>query len=298
MELQQLRYIVALSQERNFIRAAKRVHVTQPTLSHQIKKLEDEIGHPLFERSAKGVSLTPAGEKFIPCAVSTLDHLERGLKEIQVEAQGISGKIAIGAIPTISPYLIPDILIKVRKEAPRLSLEFYEETTSILLESVKAGKLDLGILSTPVTDSGIVSRAVGKEEFYLATSKKHPLSKQKHVSLKMIQREKLLILQEGHCFSDQMLDYCKQVREDAQVIFQGSSLTSVMKLASVGEGLTLVPRMAVNDKENPNLAFIPFSSPKPTREIGIVWRVSAPLTPAHRFLMDTITETFHRIHTK
>ncbi len=292
MELQQLRYIVALSQERNFLRAAKRAHITQPTLSHQIKKLEEEIGTPLFERSSHGVRLTPAGEKFIPYAISTIDTLERGLSELQEETKNISGKIAIGAIPTISPYLIPDILIKLKKEAPLLSLELYEETTSTLLESLKAGKIDIGILSLPIHDPGIVSRSVGKEEFLLAVSKKHPLSKKKQVTSKIIKEEKLLILQEGHCFSDQALEFCKRLRQDTQIIFQGSSLTSVMKLASVGEGLTLVPKMAVNEKENPNLAFIPFSKPKPSREIGIVWRVTAPLGPSHRYLMDTISSLF------
>ena len=292
MELHQLRYIVALSQERNFLRAAKRVNITQPTLSHQIKKLENEIGAPLFERSSHGVRLTAAGEKFIPYAVATLDNLEKGLADLQEDSTDISGKITVGAIPTISPYLIPDVLVNLKKKAPRLSLELYEETTSSLLESLKAGKIDLGILSLPISTAGMVSRSIGKEEFFLAASKQHPLSKQKQVTAKIIKEEKLLILQEGHCFADQALEYCKTRRENAQIIFQGSSLTSVMKLASVGEGLTLVPKMAVSESENPNLTFIPFKNPKPSREIGIVWRVTAPLTPSHRLFIDTTANVF------
>ncbi|MCB9800542.1 MAG: hydrogen peroxide-inducible genes activator [Candidatus Omnitrophica bacterium] len=292
MELQQLRYIVALSQERNFLRAAKRVHVTQPTLSHQIKKFEEEIGTPLFERSSHGVRLTSAGDKFIPFAMAAIDMLKTGLTELQDETKDISGKITIGVIPTINPYLMPGCLVKLKKEAPRLSLEIYEETTSILLDSLKAGTLDLGILALPITDTGIVHRSIGKEEFFLAVSRHHPLSKRKQVTSKIIKEEKLLILQEGHCFADQALEYCKRIREDDQIIFQGSSLTSVMKLASVGEGLTLVPRMAANAKENPDLVFIPFTSPKPSREIGIIWRVTAPLTPAHRLLIDIIVKAF------
>ena len=294
MELHQLRYIVALSQERNFLRAAKRVNITQPTLSHQIKKLENEIGAPLFERSSHGVRLTAAGEKFIPYAVATLDNLEKGLANLQENSNDISGKITVGAIPTISPYLIPDVLVNLKKKASRLSIELYEETTSLLLESLKAGKIDLGILSLPVSDTGIVSRSIGKEEFFLATSKQHPLSKQKQVTAKIIKEEKLLILQEGHCFADQALEYCKTRRENTQIIFQGSSLTSVMKLASVGEGLTLVPKMAVSESENPNLVFIPFKKPKPSREIGIVWRVTAPLTPARRLFIDTTASVFEK----
>lgn len=292
MELQQLRYIVALSQERNFLRAAKRVNITQPTLSHQIKKLEEEIGTPLFERSSHGVRLTAAGEKFVPFAVAAIDSLKKGLTELQSETKNISGRIAVGAIPTVNPYLIPGVLIEIKKKFPRLSLELYEETTAVLLESLKAGEIDLGILALPITDGGLVSRSLGREEFLLAVSRHHALAGRKQVTPKNIMNEKLLILQEGHCFADQALEYCKHRREDAQVIFQGSSLTSVMKLASAGEGLTLVPRMAASARENPDLAFISFRSPKPSREIGIVWRVTSPLTPAHHLLMDVIQDTF------
>lgn len=294
MELQQIRYIIALSQEKNFLRAAKRCHITQPTLSHQIKKLEEELGAPLFERSSHGVKLTVAGEKFLPHAMATIDHLEKGLQELQENTGAISGKIKVGAIPTIGPYLLPSALVKIKKETPRLSLEIYEETTSSLLESLKAGKIDLAILALPIIDAGIVSRSLGNEEFYLAVSRKNALAKKKKVSAATIKQEKLLILQEGHCFADQALEYCKRAREDSQVIFQGSSLTSVMKLASAGEGLTLVPKMAVSQKENPDLAFISFSSPKPKREVGVIWRITAPLTPAHRYLLDHLEKSMRK----
>lgn len=292
MEIQQLRYIVALSQERNFIRAARRVSVTQPTLSHQIKKLEDEMGTPLFERSSQGVRLTGAGEKFIPFAIAALDSLQKGLAELQKETGEISGKITVGAIPTINPYLMPGALIRIKKEAPQLAIELHEETTSVLLESLKTGKIDIGILALPITDPGIVSRSLGREEFLLAVAKNHAFAERKQVTSKITREEKLLILQEGHCFADQALEYCSRLREDSQITFQGSSLTSVMKLAAAEEGLTLVPKMAANPRENPDLAFIPFNSPKPSREIGIIWRITAPLTPAHHFLMNVISDAF------
>ncbi len=298
MELQQLRYIVALSQELNFLRAARRASITQPTLSQQVKKLEDELGAPLFERSSHGVRLTPAGEKFMPFAMAALDTLKKGLTELQKESKDISGKIAVSVIPTIHPYLMPGVLIKVKREAPRLSIELHEEKTSVLLESLKTGKIDLGILALPAGEAGIVSRSIGKEEFLLAVAKDHALAKRKQVTPRIIKEEKLLILQEGHCFTDQALEYCKRPREDAQVTFQGSSLTSVMKLASVGEGLTLVPKMAAIERENPDLVFIPFQSPKPHREIGIVWRITSPLTPAHHFLIETVSGIFQRFKMK
>lgn len=296
MEIHQLRYLVALSQEKNFVRAARRVNITQPTLSQQVKKLEVELETPLFERSAHGVQLTRAGEKFLPYALATLDSLEKGIAEVREESGGLSGKISIGTLPTIGPYLLPDVLILLRKKAPRLRIELYEETTSVFVESLKAGKLDLGVISLPLPDASLVSRRLGREEFFLAASKEHPVSKRKEVTAKILKDEKLLILQEGHCFSDQALEFCQRLRNDAQIIFQGSSLTSVMKLAAVGEGLTLVPHMAASVRENPSLAFIPFSPPKPSREIGLVWRISAPLTRGHHLFMETVETVFNRLN--
>jgi len=294
MELQQLKYMVALSQEHHFSRAARRANVTQPTLSQQLKKMENELGIPLFERSSRGVKLTPAGERFLPYALATLDSLEKGVAALQEESGKIAGRIKIGAIPTIAPYLMPQILVALRRRALHLAIDVYEETTSLLLESLKAGKIDVGILSLPIEDPTLISKSLGKEEFFLAVGREHPLGKKKWVVPKDIKNEKLLILQEGHCFSEQALEYCKRLRQDTEIVFQGSSLVSVMKLAAAGEGITFVPKMAVDRKENPSLIFIPFVRPKPSREVGIVWRISAPITNAHRYLME-ITERIFKI---
>jgi len=297
MDLQQLRYIVALSQELHFLKAARRVNVSQPTLSQQIKKLEEELGVFLFERSPQQVKLTDSGEKFLPYAIQVLDSLEKGVGELQEETGEVTGRIRVAAIPTICPYLLPSVITKIRKKAPRLVLEIYEETTSVLVEHLKDGKLDLGILALPIPDPGIVSRTLGKETFYLAVSKNHPLAKKNTVRPKDIEKERLLVLQEGHCFRNQSLEFCKKQTDDIQVIFQGSSLTSVMKLASSGEGITFVPKMAADFKEYPDLKFIPFASPQPTRELGFVWRISAPLSSGHRLFMSTVEEV-HKLQSK
>ncbi len=292
MELQQLRYVVALAQEFNFQRASKKSHVSQPTLSQQIKKLEEELGTVLFERSPQQVKLTATGEKFLPYAVGILDTLQKGINAVAEDTREVSGRLRVGAIPTIGPYLLPQIIIQLKKTAPKVILELYEETTSILVEHLKDGKLDLCLLALPIQDSGIVSRSIGKEEFYLAVAKRHRLAAKKSVTSKDILSENLLILQEGHCFSDQALEYCHRSRQDGNVIFQGSSLTSVMKLAETENGITFVPKMAVNSHSNPELVFIPFKPPKPEREIGIIWRISAPLNRAHKLFMETSLELF------
>ena len=292
MELQQLRYILAVAKEKNFIRAAKRMHVTQPTLSQQIQKLEQELGVILFERSARGARLTAAGEKFIPHVMKTIDGLDYSLSQLQEETGEINAAISLGAIPTICPYLLPPLLTHLKKKAPKLQIELYEETTSSLLESLKSGKIDLALLALPIEDPSLVSQSLGFEEFYLATPRSHPFAKRKQISPMIIKEEKLLILQEGHCFADQTLEVCKLNRDHKQIRFQGSSLSSVLNLVEIGEGLTLVPKMAVRKKHHPKIAFIPFQSPQPRREIGMTWRITTPLTKAHRTLLEITSGLF------
>ncbi len=290
MDLQQLRYMTALSQELNFVRAAKKSHVTQPTLSQQIKKLEDELGARLFERSSKQVRLTAAGEKFLPAAVAVLSALEKGIQDLRDDSAEILGEIRVSAIPTLGPYVLPEIITQLRRKAPKLKLQIYEETTSVLIDSLKSGKTDLGILALPVDGEGIASKVTVREAFYLAVSKKHALAGRADVSAKDLRGEDLLILQEGHCFGAQALEFCKRQRTDERVVFQGSSLTSVLQLAAAGEGITLVPDLVRTSAVPAGLKFLPFKKPTPSRELGLVWRMTAPLTRAHRCVMETAEE--------
>ncbi len=294
MEIQQLRYFVALSKERHFLRAAEKTNVSQPTLSQQIKKLEDELGGPLFERSPRNLRLTPAGEKFLPYAMEVLQTLERGVSDLKQDSTEIAGKVRLAAIPTICAYLMPQVITRLKAEAPKLTLELYEETTSMLLAHLKEGGIDLGLLSPPVDEKGFSVLSLGKEKFYLAVSKKHPLANQSSVDPKRLAKERLLVLQEGHCFGGQSLEYCKMAVKNPQVIFKGSSLLSVMRLAASGDGVTFVPEMALQSGPDKNLRFIPFSAPEPTREIGIAWRVSSPLSRAQNFLIKLIGEALNK----
>ena len=294
MDLQQLKYVIALGQEMNFQRASQRVHVTQPTLSQQLKKLEDEIGIPLFERTSHQVSFTEAGEKFFKCCTDILARLEEGLGEIRDDKGTLQGNLRVAAIPTISPYLMPQVLKEVRRKAPELTIELYEMITPNLIEALKQGKIDIGVISLPVDENSIVTKLIGKEKFLLACAKDDPLGKKKKITFKDLRKERLLILQEGHCFSEQALEFCKKSRKDASVVFQGNSLSSVLNLAAIGEGVTFVPEMAYRKEGNAHLKFIHFSSPCPEREIGIVWRVSTPLSQKHHFVIDLVEKNFKK----
>lgn len=292
MDIQQLKYIAALADELHFNRAAKRTHVTQATLSQQLKKAEEELGVMLFERTTKRVALTPAGERFLPYAMSILETLNRGIHELQEENDTLSGTVRVAAIPTICPYLLPKIILDMRKKAPAVTLEIFEDTTSNLLENLRTNKYDIGILSLPIESKWIVSRLIGKESFWLAASKKSTLAKKKSVTKKDIPKERLLILQEGHCFREQALDVCHLMPDNEKIVFQGSSLTSVLNLVDANEGVTLVPAMAISNKTYPNIRFIPFNGNSPTRDIGIVWRITTPLSRAHRLLIEITEKVF------
>jgi LysR family hydrogen peroxide-inducible transcriptional activator len=295
MELQPLRYACAVYRERHFLRAAERVHISQPTLSQQIKKLERELGAALFERSPHGVSLTPEGERFLPRAEAVLQALEEAVSELRRGAKEIAGRIRLAAIPTVGPYLLPRVAKRLRTAAPRLQVELHDLTTSLLLEHLKQGRIDMGILALPVDDPGLVSRSFGRERFLLAVSRRHPLAGRRSVSRKDVRHERMLILQEGHCFRNQTLSYCKLSDQDPQIIFQGSNLTSVMRLAAAGEGVTLVPEMAAEPGQHPSLRFLRFAPPEPRREIGVVWRVTTPLNRGHQLLMDLAEEVFRSV---
>ncbi len=296
MDLQQLRYAVALSRELHFRKASEKMNVTQPTLSQGIKKLEGELGSLLFERSPRGVKLTPAGKKFIPRAISILEEVGESIRELQEASGEAAGAVRVGSIPTICPYLMPQVITELRKTAPRLTIELREETTSLLVEHLKAGELDMGVLALPITEKGISSLSIRSEPFYLAVSKRHRLAGARRISPKEVARERVLILQEGHCFRNQSLEYCKLSPKDPHVIFQGGSLTSVLKLAASGEGVTFVPKMALDPKGNPGLAYIPFTPPEPEREIGVIWRVTSSLNLSQKAVLETVEKVLEQLY--
>lgn len=288
MELQQLRYLVALSQEMSFYKAAQKVGVTQPTLSQQIKKLEDELGEPLFERSPHHVRLTDAGKTFLGYAISAVDQLNLGKEELQKDKLQLKGVVKIAFIPTIGPYLIPKLLPRLRTKMPQVELKVYEETTSRLIENLKSGHFDLGVLALPVKDAALVEKVLAEESFYFAVHKKSPLARQKKVTLKEVKNEDLLLLQEGHCFRDQALEFCTRYQSSLNILFEGSSLASVMNLAASGYGSTFVPKLAKDKKYSSDLVFLEIAPTPPKRQIGAVWRMSMGLSHVQKAVLEII----------
>jgi LysR family hydrogen peroxide-inducible transcriptional activator len=295
MDIRQLKFIDALMKERHFQRAAQRVHISQPSLSQGIKALERELGVALFERSSRWVKPTPAGEAFVEKARAAMEILNAAAEDVRQGAQGLGGTISIAAIPTLAPYVLPPVLKALRSKTTNLTMEVHELTTSLLLEHLNDGRVDVGILALPIDARSLVTKSVGSEPFFMAAHKKHPLSAKKFVRATDMAQEHLLILQEGHCFREQSLEVCRLSAEDPRVIFQGSSLGSVLTMASAGDGVTLVPRMAVDERSYPELAFRPFTPPAPTRDVGFAWRVTTPLRRAHHLFLELAEKEIGRL---
>lgn len=280
MELQQLRYAAAVHKERHFLRAAAALHVTQPTLSLGLKKLEKELSLRLFERSPRGVRTTSEGERFLAEILPAMEILEAAAEKTRSRGREPQGTVRLGAIPTLGPYLIPALIGALAQKAPGVSLEIHEFTTSVLLERLKAGRLDVGLLALPTGEKGLRETRLGTEAFWLAVAPRHPLSQRRHVTVQDLERENILILQEGHCFREQSLSFCKMAPSDPRVVFEGSSLISVLRLVAAGRGVTLVPALAVEPKFHPGLRFVPFASPAPSRTVGLAWRSQTRPRPA------------------
>jgi LysR family hydrogen peroxide-inducible transcriptional activator len=280
--LTELRYIVALARERHFGRAAEACFVSQPTLSVGIKKLEDELGVTLFERSASEVALTPIGERIVEQASKVLEEAA-AVKELAVHGKDpLSGPLRLGAIYTIGPYLLPHLIPILHKKAPRMPLLIEETFTAKLAEKLKQGELDAIIISLPFEEPGVVTVPLYDEPFEVALPMDHAWKKRKSVPVEDLATENLLLLGSGHCFRDQVMKACPALNRTAggagsmQQTLEGSSLETIRHMVASGAGITVLPCTAVgaSGAEGRLLAFRPFARPAPSRRVALAWRKS------------------------
>lgn len=269
MEIHQLRYFVAVADERNFSRAADKVHVSQPSLSQQILKLEDEVGQPLFDRLPRSVVLTGAGKRFLNSARNILANLadaQRCVDECKGEAVG---KLVVGAIPTIAPFVLPRLLPSFRRTHPKVELEVVEDVTENLARGVEEGELDLALLST-CQGPDIHREPVGEEPLLVAIPAGHRLSKHKCVTWDDLKGEKFLGLHSMHCLSRQVEQVCTAHGLHPEFSVRGSQLNTILGMVTVGLGISLVPQMLVNELTMRACNFLPFATPAPTRELNLI----------------------------
>ena len=277
MTLTELRYIVAVAQNRHFGRAAKACHVSQPTLSLGIKKLEGELGVNLFERSARNeLSITPIGERVIEQAQKVLEQANV-IKQLTSSNQDpLAGPLHIGAIYTIAPYLLPELVPRIHQSAPQMPLFIKENFTSVLAEELKQGKVDVIVIALPFDEPGVVTQAIYDEPFLVATPKDHAFNQKSDIDIKELIDQNLLLLGPGHCFRDQVLHGCPSCRTaDNLQGLEGSSLETIRHMVATGVGITVLPSSSdMQSNKNPLLNLIPFKQPAPSRRVALAWRKS------------------------
>jgi LysR family hydrogen peroxide-inducible transcriptional activator len=284
VSLTELRYAVATADARHFGRAAAICHVTQPTLSAQILKLEKTLGVKLFERSSKGVHLTPVGEEIIEQARSVLDATEKIAELVATRREPLSGPLSLGVIPTLAPYLLPWLVPPLRTAYPRLELVFRELKTSAVLDELSQRRLDAGILALPVHGTGLSTSALFEEPFWLLTPRDHPLARKQRLTESDLSGERVLLLDEGHCLREQALAICRDADASVEPVpadFRATSVETLRHMVAAGMGSTLLPALAVGEPERPErngsrTVAVPFESPAPARRMALAWRRTHP----------------------
>ncbi|WP_218813486.1 LysR substrate-binding domain-containing protein [Rickettsiella endosymbiont of Dermanyssus gallinae] len=273
MNIRDLKYLVALSKYQHFGRAAEACFVSQPALSMQIKKLEADLGVKLLERSNKSVLLTPIGIAITEKAQHILEQADQIYALAKLAEDPYGGELKIGIIPTLAPYLLPLLMPALASQFPKLRFYLVEEQTALLIPKLKTGALDAAFLALPVVEPSLTHAVLFEEEFLLAAPAKHPLSAQKTVKQHDLDQQNVLLLEEGHCMRGQTLDICHKINVSEMQNFRATSLETLRHMVASGNGITLMPKLA--QQTNDNIVYIPFSSPKPSRTIGLYWRVSS-----------------------
>ena len=277
LKLKDLRYLVAVADTRHFGRAAERSFVSQPTLSAQLKKLEDYLGVQLIERAPKRVQLTAAGEEIVERARRILDASEEIVELARGHRDPLAGRLRLALLPTIGPYLLPNVAARLRKQLPRLELMLYEYQTDPMLEKLHSGEIDVGILALPVQMDGLDSYELYREPFTVAMPAGHKLAQRSSIKVDDLNHETLLLLEDGHCLRDQALDICASTGVHEKQDFRATSLETLRQMVAAGVGITLLPELAGRGAYGNARGVVikPFAKPVPTRTIGAVWRKSS-----------------------
>jgi LysR family hydrogen peroxide-inducible transcriptional activator len=292
MTLTELRYIVALAREKHFGRAAQKCFVSQPTLSQAVKKLEEELGVALFDRSAAEIRVTTIGERIIEQAQRALEQAA-AIKEIAKQGKDpLAGPLKVGVIFTIGPYLLPQLIPILHKRAPQMPLLIEENYTAALAERLRHGDIDVAIVALPFDEPGMHLQPVYDEPFVIAVPREHPWANRKSIRAEDLARESLLLLGTGHCFRDQVLNACPALNRSSatpgsmQKTVEGSSLETIRLMVASGLGITVLPISAAPQKTTRAelLTYVPFTRPAPDRTIVLAWRRSFTRTQAIEIL--------------
>jgi len=282
MTLTELKYIVAVARQKHFGHAAEACFVAQPTLSVAIKKLEDELGVVIFERGGTEVSVTPLGAQIVAQAERVLEQTA-AIKEIASQNKDpLSGPLRLGIIYTIGPYLLPSLVKTMIETVPQMPLILQENFTTRLIELLRQGELDAAIMALPFPEHGLMVQPLYDEEFVVALPKHHPWAERKEITAQELKTETMLLLGNGHCFRDQVLEVCPEMARFSTAgdgiarTFEGSSLETIRHMVASGIGITVLPQASVSDMHAKDgmVRYVPFAKPVPSRRVVLAWRKS------------------------
>jgi len=292
MNLRALQYLVTLAELKHFSRAAEACFVSQPTLSTQIQKLEEELGVQLLERSPRKLMLTPIGEDIVARARNIITDIEAMKQQARMSLDPGSASLRLGIFPTLAPYLLPHVVPVIRQHYPQLSLQLFEEKTDDIIRLLGAGKLDAGLLALPVDDQRLNHIELFTEPFVLVAPSDHELAQRDSVTIADLQDHSLLLLEEGHCLRDQALEVCKLGGVTERLDFHATSMETLRQMVAAGTCITLMPNMAVMPPvpHYEDICIIPFADPVPSRSIALFWRKSSALADFMRELAPLFTQ--------
>ena len=290
MNLRDLKYLVALADLRHFGKAADACFVSQPTLSTQIRKLEDELGVVLVERAPRKVMLTAAGLDVVQRARRIVADVEQMREAARRSRDPESGTLRLGVFPTLGPYLLPHVVPTLRARFPQLELLLVEEKSDELLQRLREGKLDAALLALPLHDDQLHAEFLFEEPFVLAALQQHPLAGRSALDAAELSDETLLLLEDGHCLRDQALDVCRLSGAREKSGFRATSLETLRQMVAAGVGVTLLPALSVHEPiaQPANIRLVPFRGTAPSRRIALVWRKSSALDAFLHQLGDAI----------
>ncbi|MEO6365227.1 MAG: LysR substrate-binding domain-containing protein [Luteimonas sp.] len=293
MNLRDFGYLVALSDYKHFGRAAAACFISQPTLSTQIRKLEDELGVALVERAPRKVMLTPIGHDIVERARRIVGDVEQIRESARRSQNPEAGTVRLGVFPTLGPYLLPHAVPRLHARFPQLELLLVEEKSDVLLARLQEGRLDAALLALPVHDDQLQTEFLFEEPFVLAVPGAHPLAKRDSLSLKELSQQKLLLLADGHCLRDQALDVCRLSGASEMGEFQATSLETLRQMVAANVGVTLLPMLAIQPPvaRSDNIHLLGFSDSQPSRRIAMVWRRSSAMAA----FLQSLAEVFRQL---
>jgi LysR family transcriptional regulator, hydrogen peroxide-inducible genes activator len=292
MNLRDLRYLVALAEYRHFGRAAAASFVSQPTLSTQIRKLEDELDVALVERAPRRVMLTPVGRDIADRARRILADVDQLKETARRTRDPEAGTVRLGLFPTLAPYLLPHVVPLLRERFPRLELLLTEDKTEAILAMLRDGRLDAGVLALPLADEQLHIEPLFEEPFVLAVPQSHPLARRRSLKMKDLANQSLLLLEDGHCLRDQALDVCQLAGAGERNGFRATSLETLRQMVAANAGITLLPTLAIKPPvaRSDNVHLLRFSDGAPSRRIAMVWRRSSATSAFLEKLATTFRE--------